>query len=197
MAKVISAALFGLHLFLLVCVSLQDLSSALGKSAGLSPSSAERIWRLTDLSTAALLGERFNESNLLRQAIATYADVTGIDAGYSYFAPSVPGHSQLYFEVHYADGRVEYDLPIVSGSAAGYRVSASIDQLGRIRYRRLREEMLKAFVYPVRQEHPDAVMIRAVYRVAELPTVAEYKSDKAISYRTLFSYDFSFRQRKD
>ena len=46
-------------------------------------------------------------------------NIAGIETGYGYFAPNVPGGYRLVFELHYPDGRVEYELPSVSSAAAG------------------------------------------------------------------------------
>ena len=128
----------------------------------------------TEAVASAVLGKHLEASNPLRQVLTTYADVTGNEAGYSYFAPSVPGNSKLVFELHYPDGRVDYDLPVVGGAAAGYRVATLLDQLRTLHYPRLREAIVKALVMSVHQQHPDAVMIRAVFGVASLTSLAEY-----------------------
>ena len=62
-------------------------------------------------------------SNPVRQALATYLHIAGIETGYGYFAPNVPGSYKLVFELHYPDGRVEYELPSVSSAAAGVACS--------------------------------------------------------------------------
>ena len=184
----------GLHLFLIATISLQDISSTLVNAADLSPRFESFLDR-TEAVTSAALGKHLEASNPLRQVLATYADATGNEAGYSYFAPSVPGNSKLVFELHYPDGRVDYDLPVVGGAAAGYRVATLLDQLRTLHYARLREAIVKALVISIRQEHPDAVMIRAVFGVANLTSVAEYRMGRRISYRALYAYDFRFHPR--
>lgn len=144
---------------------------------------------------SAVLGRRLAESNPLRQSLASYADCTGIRAGYSYFAPTVSGNCKVAFELHYADGRMEYDLPPVGGAAAGYRLSTLLDHLARIHYVRLREAIIKTLVYSVRHEHPDAVMIRAVFGAANLPSAAEYRAGARVSYQVFYAYDFRFRAK--
>ena len=182
----------GLHLFLIATISLQDISSTLANTASLLPPRFEPLLDWTETVTSTAIGNHLDVSNPLRQVLAAYADVTGIEAGYSYFAPNVPGNAKLAFELHYADGRVEYDLPVVGGEAAGYRVATLLDQLRTLHYGRLREAIVKTLVLSVRQEHPDAVMIRAVFGVAHLTSVAEYRMGQRISYETLYAYDFHF-----
>ena len=73
-------------------------------------------------------------SNPIRQVLATYLHLAGIETGYGYFAPNVPGSYKLVFELHYPDGRVEYELPSVSSAAAGLRLAGLLDKIGRTPY---------------------------------------------------------------
>ena len=59
------------------------------------------------------LGQDLAASNPAREALATYLHIAGIESGYGYFAPNVPGSYKLVFELHYPDGRVQYELPHV------------------------------------------------------------------------------------
>ena len=193
--KWIWTAALGLHFFLIVTVSLQDLSSTLAGAASLLPTWFEPVLDRTAAVASAAMGKHLDASNPLRDVLATYADGTGIEAGYSYFAPNVPGNSKLAFELHYSDGRVEYDLPVVGGAAAGYRVATLLDHLHAFHYARLRQAIVKTLVFSVRQDHPDAVMIRAVFGVANLTSAAEFRMGKRISYEALYAYDFHFRPK--
>jgi hypothetical protein len=186
-------AALALHLFLILAVSLQDISSTLANAPSLLPTSFEPLLKRIETLATTVTGGSLAVSNPLRQVIATYADCTGIEAGYSYFAPNVPGNSKLAFELHYPDGRVEYDLPTVSGAAAGYRIATLLDHLQAIHYARLRTAIVKTLVVSIREEHPDAVMIRAVLGVANLPSVTEYRAGRKISYQAGYVYDFRFR----
>ena len=48
-------------------------------------------------------------------------------------------------------------------------------------------------VYSIWQKHPDATMIRAIFGVADLPTVTEFESGTKKSYQLLYAFDFRFR----
>ena len=157
------------------------------------PAWFELVWRRTEAFTSAILGERGAAVGLLQESLATYADCSGIEAGYSYFAPNVPGSCKLAFELHYPDGRIEYDLPPVDGAAAGYRISTLLDHLETFHYARLRKAILRPLVEAVRREHPDVTTIRAVLGVANLPTIQEYKAGKRVSYDASYAYDFRLR----
>ena len=182
----------GLHLSLVVTVSLQDISATLASGSRLSPNWVEPFLHRTEAVTSAILGRQSGASDAQRQILATYADCTGIEAGYSYFAPNVPGNSKLVFELHYPDGRVEYDVPVVGGEAAGYRVSTLLDHLRAVQYVRLREALLETLVYSIHREHPEAMLIRAFFGVADLTTPSEYRAGKRISYQAVYAYDFRF-----
>jgi hypothetical protein len=193
--KWVGTAALGLHLFLILAVSVQDISSTLAGAPSLLPTSFEPFLERIETVASTVMGKRLAASNPVRQALATYADGTGIEAGYSYFAPNVPGNSKLAFELHYSDGRVEYDLPAVGGEAAGYRVATLLDRLHAFHYARLRQALVKTLVFSIRQEHPDAVMIRAVFGVANLTSATEYRMGKRTSYEALYAYDFHFQPK--
>ena len=142
--------------------------------------------------THAALGEKLPTSNLLRQIVAAYLPVAGIDKGYGYFAPGVPNSYKLVFELRYADGRMEYELPSLSGKAAGVRMVTLLDHIAQTQYDPLREVILKMLAYSVWQEHPDAVTIRAVFGQIEEPTAAQALQGQSESYQFLYAYDFSF-----
>jgi hypothetical protein len=191
-AYVFIAAL-GLHLILIVLTSIQDIAASMATGVSILPAWFEPVWRRTEVFTSTILGERGVTVGLFRESLATYADCTGIEAGYSYFAPNVPGSCKLAFELHYPDGRIEYDLPPVGGAAAGYRISTLLDHLETFHYARLRKAVLRPLVEAVRREHPDVTTVRAVLGVANLPTIKEYKGGKRVSYDASYAYDFQFR----
>src|SRR6266404_2151798 len=150
-------------------------------------------WKVEALSTEAL-GQTLSLSNPLRQSVSAYINATGIEGGYGFFAPSVPDSYKLVLELHYPDGRVEYELPRVSDTAAGVRVATLLDQLGRTGYDQMREIMIKMLAYSVWQDHPDATVVRAVFGFVALPSIEEAKQGKTESYHFLYAYDFSFRE---
>ena len=142
---------------------------------------------------SAALGQRLAASNPVRQAIATYLHIAGIESGYGYFAPNVPGSYKLVFELHYPDGRVEYELPTVGSAAAGLRVAGLLDQIGRTKYDALREILVKMMTQSMWRDHPDVKKIRAVFGSISLPSVTEFEHGKRESYEFLYAYDFSLR----
>jgi hypothetical protein len=141
------------------------------------------------LSTA--LGQNLPASNPAREALATYLHVAGIETGYNYFAPNVPGGYKLVFELYYADGRVEYELPSVSSAAAGMRIAGLLDNIGRTPYDKLREILVKTLAQSVWREHPDVKNVRAILGSVTLPSVREFKGGKRESDEFLYAYDFS------
>jgi hypothetical protein len=169
----------GLHLLLIVTASLRDISVML-------PDGVSRS--VTD-------DESFSISEPLRRFLAAYFDCAGIEAGYSFFAPTVPGNTKLAFELLYRDGHVEYDVPVVNGAAAGDRISSLLDHLRVVRYVRLREALLRSLVEAIHREHPDAVTVRAVLGAAELTTPADYRVGKRITYQPVFAYDFHYDRK--
>jgi hypothetical protein len=117
--------------------------------------------------------------------------LAGIETGYGYFAPNVPGGYKLVFELHYADGRVEYELPRVNSAAAGLRVAGLLDKIGRTRSDALREHLVKMLTSSIWREHPGLKTIRAVFGSVSLPSVTDFERGKEESYEFLYAYDFS------
>lgn len=143
------------------------------------------------------LGETLGLSNPFRQSVNAYINVSGIEGGYGFFAPSVPDSYKLVLELHYSDGRVEYELPRVSDTATGVRLATLLDQIGRTGYDPLREIMIKMLAYATWQDHPDATVVRAVFGFVALPKIDDVKQGKKESYNFLYAYDFSFREHAD
>ena len=141
--------------------------------------------------TSSALGDKLAASNRFRWALLTYLHVTGTDRGYGYFAPNVPAGYKLLFELHYPDGRVEYELPGVNSAAAGLRVTTLLDEIGRTRYDPLREYMVKTLAASVWREHPGVKTVRAVFGSLNLPSPTEFEHGKRPSYDFLYAYDFS------
>ena len=142
---------------------------------------------------SASLGQGLASSNPVRQALATYLHLAGIEVGYGYFAPNVPGTYKLVFELHYPDGRVEYEVPRVNSAAAASRFTGLLDQIGRTKYDALREILVKMLAQSVWGEHPQVKTIRAVLGSMRLPTITEFERGKRESYEFLYAYDFSLR----
>ena len=143
----------------------------------------------TALSTR--IGQKLPASNPVREALNTYVQLAGIEIGYGYFAPNVPGGYRLLFELHYPDGGVEYELPSVSSAAAGLRIAGLLDSIGRTPYDALREILVKTLAQAIWREHPDLESVRAILESIRLPTAREFKEGKRESYEFLYAYDFN------
>ena len=121
----------------------------------------------------------------MREALNTYVQLAGIETGYGYFAPNVPGGYRLVFELHYPDGRLEYELPSVSSAAAGLRIAGLLDSIGRTPYDALREILVKTLAQSVWREHPDVRECSRDIGSIRLPTAREFKEGKRESYEFL------------
>jgi len=184
-----------LHLLLIVVVCLRDTFSVLVSTPTILPAATRGFWQTGEETAAALLEQRMDRSGWVRNGIAVYLHGAGIEAGYGFFAPNVPANYKLVFEVHYPDGRVDYEIPRVSNSATGVRFAGVLDQLAEVSYAPLREAMIKIMAYSIWQAHPGASLIRAYLGCGQLPTPAEFEQGKQESYDLLFAYDFTFPRR--
>jgi hypothetical protein len=184
-------AWFVLHFLLIITFSCRDTLGLVAQGPTIFPPSFKRFSQKAETVVSAGLGQHFAASNPVRQALATYLHIAGIEAGYGYFAPNVPGSYKLVFELHYPDGHAEYELPRVSSAAAGLRVAGLLDKIGRTKYDALREILIKMLAQSVWREHPDVTMIHAVFGSISLPSVSEFERGKRESYEFLYAYDFS------
>ena len=187
---------FGLHFSLIVIVCLQAMFSIFAKVPTVFPTSLEKCWRSAEGVASAAIGRRLDGSNPLRNGLAVYLHSAGIESGYGFFAPNVPDNYTLLFEVHYLDGRIEYDLPNVRNASGGLRLNGLLDQVGATTYEPLRQTTLKILTYSVWQIHPDASKIRALFTSARWPSTNEFEHGQKESYELLYAYDFTFKEPK-
>lgn len=187
---------FILHFLLVFAVSAREIFWVLARGLTVVPAASRHYWqRAEDISSAAL-GQSLGPSNPVRRGIATYLNLAGIEAGYGFFAPNVAGGGKLVFELHYPDGRVEYEVPTVSSDASGLRVATLLDKIGRPRYAPLREVMVRMLTESIWREHSEAVMIRAIFGTVTLPSISEFEQGVRESNEFLYAYDFDFREPK-
>jgi len=182
---------FVLHFLLITTVSCRDTLWLVGRGLTIFPSSFNSFSQKADTVVEAALGRHLGASNPVRQALATYLHIAGIETGYGYFAPNVPASYKLFFELHYRDKPVEYQLPHVHSAAAGLRLAGLLDEIARTRNDTLREYLVKTLARSIWRDHPDAIAIRAIVGLINLPSVNEFEHGKGESYEFLYAYDFS------
>lgn len=185
-------AWFLFHFVLVVTISCQQTFSILAQGYTDLPHSLNQYWRKAAEITTVALGQDLSLSSPVRKSLTAYLHGAGIEGGYGFFAPNVPSSYKLVFELHHRDGHVEYELPHVSGTATGLRLTSLLDRIGRSQYEPLREVMLKMLAYSAWQEHPEAITVRAVFGYIDVPSVLELNEGKKESYNFLYAYDFTF-----
>jgi hypothetical protein len=151
------------HLLLIISFSCRDTLRVVAEGPTILPISFENFSQKTEAALSAALGQKLLPSNPVREALNTYVQLAGIETGYGYFAPNVPGGYALVFELHYPEGRVEYKLPSVRSAAAGLRIAGLLDKIGRTPYDALREHLVKMLAQSIWHEHPNVKTIRAVF----------------------------------
>ena len=194
--KRIYAAWFGIHFLLITAVCFAGLFSLIAEGATTLPSALEPYARKAEVAAAWLLGKQAAASSLLRRSIATYLHAAGIQAGYTFFAPNVPGYHRLTLELSYEDGRVEHESPPLRSKAAALRLESLLDKLAEDRYEPIREVVLKMLAFSVWREHPDAKKIRATFGSVSPPGIVEFEKGKTEIFEPMFSFDFSLRDEQ-
>jgi hypothetical protein len=182
-----------LHFLLIISVSCRQTLRLITQGPTILPSSFKSYSQKAETTVSIALGQHLSTSNPVRQALATYLHISGIEASYGYFAPNVPGSYKLVFELHYRDRRVEYALPSASSAAAAFRLAGLLDNIGRTRSDPLREHLVKMMAQFIWREHPDVKTVRAIFGSISLPSVREFEHGKRKSYEFLYAYDFSLQ----
>jgi len=193
-SKRIRVVWFGIHFFLITAVCFAGLFSLIADGATMLPSALEPYARKAEIAAAWLLGKQAGASSPVRQGIATYLHAAGIQAGYAFFAPNVPGYHRLTLELFYDDGRIEHESPRLRGKAAARRLESLLDRLADERYEPIREVLVKMLALSVWRQHSDVKKIRAVFGSVTPPGMTEFEHGKAETFEPMFSFDFSLRE---
>lgn len=196
-SKRVCVAWFGIHFLLITAVCLAGLLWLVAEGATILPPAFDTCARKTELVAAWLLGKQAGAASPVRQAIATYLHAAGIQSGYTFFAPNIPGYHKLIFELNYQDGHVEYESPHFSGKAAALRLDSLLARLGDNRYEPLREVVVKMFALSIWRQRPDVKKIRATFGLVTPPSINDFEQHKGESFQPIFSYDFSLRDEQN
>src|ERR1700756_2237972 len=132
-SKRIRVVWFGIHFFLITAVCFAGLFSLIAEGATNLPSVLDPYARKAAVTAAWLLGKQAAASSPVRQGIATYLHAAGIQAGYTFFAPNVPGYHRLTLELFYEDGRVEQESARLRSKAAALRLESLLDRMAEER----------------------------------------------------------------
>jgi hypothetical protein len=192
-AKRTYAAWFVAHFSLITAVCFAGVFSLIAAGSTVVPSALDKYARKAELIATFFLGKEATAYSPVRRGIATYLHAAGIEAGYTFFAPNIPGYHRLTLELDYEDGRVEYESPHVRGKAAALRLDSLLDRLADSRYEPLREVIVKMLALSVWREHPEVKKIRATFGAVTPPDIDDFEHGKGESFQPMFSYDFSLR----
>jgi hypothetical protein len=195
--KRIYAAWFVVHFFLITAVCFAGIFSLIAQGSTMLPSAVDRYALKAELLMALFVGKEAAARSPVRRGIATYLHAAGIQAGYTFFAPNIPGYHKLTFELYYEDGRLEYASPHVSGRAAALRLDSLLDRLADNRYEPVREVVVKMLAFSIWRERPDVKRIRATFGAVTPPDISDFEHGKDESFRPMFSYDFSLREQEN
>lgn len=181
---------FVFHFFLVVLVSSDETLRLLKGGLTLAPPGLLPVWNKLESLVEWPLGLRPGRLNPQRPVVLSYLNCAGIESGYGYFAPNVPDSARLVFELHYADGRVERDVPRVGSLSSGLRLTTLLEEMVQPDFDVVREPLVKLEAMPVLQDHPDATFIRALLGQTRLPSPEEFEQGERERFEELFVYDF-------
>jgi hypothetical protein len=195
-SKRIYVAWFVVHFSLITAICFAGIFSLVAEGTTMLPSGLETCARRAELIAAFFLGKEAAASSPVRQGIATYLHFAGIQAGYSFFAPNIPGYHRLTFELYYEDGRIEHESPRVLGRAVALRLDSLLDRLADQRYEPIREVVVKMLALSIWRERPDVKKIRATFGAVSPPGISDFEHGKGESFQPMFSYDFSLHENE-
>src|SRR5215471_4763154 len=178
LSKRVHAAWFVAHFSLVAAVCVAGVFSLIAEGSTMLPSSLAKYARKGELITAFFLGKEAAAYNPVRRGIATYLHVAGIQAGYTFFAPNIPGYHKLTLELYYADGRVEYESPHLIGRGSALRLDSLLGRLADSRYEPLREVIVKMLALSIWREHPGVKKIRATFGAVIPPDIDDFEHGK-------------------
>src|SRR5438034_9298922 len=99
-SKRVCVAWFGVHFFLISAVCVAGLFSLVAEGATMLPTALDMYARKAELRAAWLLGKQAAAASPVRRSIATYLHAAGIQSGYTFFAPNIPGYHKLLLELY-------------------------------------------------------------------------------------------------
>lgn len=195
-SKRIHAAWFIVHFFLIAAVCFAGVFSLIAEGSTILPPAFDKYARNSELVAAWFLGKQAGAHSPFRRGIATYLHAAGVQTGYTFFAPNVPGYHRLTFELYYEDGHVEYQSPHVSGEAAALRLESLLDRIADDQYEPIREVVVKLLALSVSRDRPYLKKIRATFGAVTPPEISDFENGKGESFQPMFRYDFSLREDK-
>jgi hypothetical protein len=182
---------------LIAALSAREIIWLVAHKLTIIPEQFDSFWKADDHLAYTLTGEALPVSHPVRQIIAGYEHLAGIESSYGYFSPNVTDSCELIFEIHYPDGRIEYDLPSVGSHAAGLRLSTLLDEIRLTTDDGLRELMVKMLTYANWREHPEAIKIRAIFGEIVLPSVDSFERGDHKRFEVRQTYEFVKQKRAE
>ena len=184
-------ACFALHFLIVLAISCRDALWLVARGYTIIPVAPEGRWQQAQSLASAALGEDAAHPYPGSEALKAYTHFAGIEAGYGYFAPNIPDSYKLVFELEYADGQIEHDLPLFESPESTLRFASLLDQIGQMESDPMREILTRLLATSMWQRHPGATKVRAVLGALTIPDVAEFEAGKRASTVFLYAYDFS------
>ena len=179
-----------IHLTLVLFVCLRDTCGIFAEAPTIFPPTLTNFWDRTAAFFSAALAEDLSVRNPVRNGVAVYLNGAGAEAGYGFFAPNVPTNYKLVFELRYPDDRRDYELPRIADAATAFRLESLLDRIADFDYEPMRQVMFQMLTYPVWQQHPDAVSVRAILGFVVWPPPDQYLKGERESFEPLYAYDF-------
>lgn len=183
-------AALGLHLLLIASVSCREIlwlvSRGLSGVPGVIQSSATRGEQIA----AAVTAQQLPRDNAVRRLVHGYLQLSGIEAGYGFFAPNVPDSYQLAFELQLPDGRLQFLKVEEANGELALRYATLLEYIGRASSGPLRQLLVSVIANALWHDRPELVKVRAFVSQLRVPPPADYDSQREPAFDLLDTYEF-------
>jgi hypothetical protein len=182
---------FAIHFLCVGVVCCRDTFWIIGRGLTVLGAKGNALGNAGESFATAALGEQLARTHWLRQSIDLYLHAAGIESGYGFFAPNVGSTSKLVFELHFADGKVEYQPAVLDAAQDDLRLASFLDSLNRTNSERLRNILIRSLAEPLWSRHPTLVKVRAILGTLSFPTPAEIVAGKGASYQFVTAFELT------
>ena len=128
-------------------------------------------------------------------AVSQYADVSGADTQYGFFAPGVASQCRAELTLRDAAGREWTDTLAADAEAGfGWRTGSAIDSLPRMPDR-VKRSLTGSWAAVLFGRHPDAVEVVVDAQIEVLPTMADWRAGARPTWESMYTSTFVRKDR--
>ena len=122
--------------------------------------------------------------------VAQYANVSGADTHYGFFAPAVASQCRAVLTMRDAESRAWNDTLVEDPSDPfAWRTASAVDSIPRLP-QKLRRALAASWAAVMFGRHPNAVQVVVDVQIEELPTMAEWRGGARSVWKSIHETEF-------